>query len=59
MKKHKIVIEIAVENFAQTFGRKPRNEKEFSEFCRYVERSLFNHIVWDIVFDCAKDAMIR
>ena len=60
MKNHKIVLEICVEDFAETFGRKPKNQKEFSEFCQYCEKGLFTeHIDWAIIFDCAKDEMLR
>lgn len=60
MKSYKIEFEICLEDFEKTLGRKAENDDEFHEFCRYCERGLYNgHIIWDIVFDCAKDAMKR
>jgi hypothetical protein len=58
MKSQKIVFEVRVEDFAETFSRTPRGKKEFSEFREYCEKGLRNgHIDWNIVLDCAKDAM--
>ena len=58
MEEYKIEIEIGVGDFEQVFGRKPKDENEFQEFCNYSEKGLMNgHIDWDIVFNCAKDAM--
>ena len=58
MKDYKIEFEICSEDFDQAFGRKPKNEKEFREFCEFCEKGLRNgHIDWNIIFNCAKDAM--
>ena len=58
MEEYKIEIFISGGDFEQVFGRKPKDENEFQEFCSYCEKGLMNgHIDWDIVFNCAKDAM--
>jgi len=58
MDEYKIEFIIDVENFEQVFGRKPKSSSEFKEFCMLCEKGLtFGHIDWNIVFDCARDAM--
>lgn len=58
MGDYKIEFAIAVEDFERVFGRKPKSENEFEEFCLLSEKGFTGgHIDWDIVFSCAKDAM--
>jgi hypothetical protein len=58
MEDYKIEFWICPEDFKQTFGRPPQSDEEFEEFCTYCEKGLTNgHIDWDIVFECAKEAM--
>ena len=58
MNDHKIEFIICSEDFERVFGRKPKSEAEFEEFCQLCEKGLTGgHIDWGIVFDCAKEAM--
>ena len=58
MDEYTIEFTVCPEDFEQTFGRKPKNQQEFHDFCQYCEKGLRNgHIDWGIVFSCAKDAM--
>ncbi len=58
MDEHKIEFVIGEGDFEGVFGRKPKDDNEFEEFCYYCEKGLRNgHIDWDIVFQCSKDAM--
>ena len=58
VKSYKIEFELCEGDFEQAFGRKPTNESEFVEFCKYSEKGLRNgHIDWEILFGCARDEM--
>jgi hypothetical protein len=48
MDEYKIEFAIVVEDFERVFGRKPKSENEFEEFCRLSEKGLTGgHIDWD------------
>lgn len=43
-------------DFVDTFGRRP-TRAEFDEFVRLCRNGLGEHIDWNMVFNCAKEAM--
>jgi len=57
---YRIVIELCEEEFELSMGRKPRDQNEFDEWARLAEKGLLNgHIDWDILYECACDAMVN
>ena len=55
---HRIVIELSEGDFESSMARKPRDQEEFDDWAYLVEKGLVNgHIDWDIVYECARDAM--
>ena len=60
IKEYRIVIEFSAEEFERSMGRKPKDQDEFDEWARFVEKGLLNgHIDWDMLYDCACEAMLR
>lgn len=58
MREHTITLTLTEGDFEMSMGRKPRDEDEFEEWARLCEKGLCNgHIDWDIVLECARDAM--
>ncbi len=58
IKDHRIVIELSEGDFESSMGRKARDQEEFDDWAYLVEKGLLNgHIDWDIVYECACDAM--
>jgi len=58
IKDHQIVMELSEGDFESSMGRRPRNQKEFDDWAALAEKGLLNgHIDWDIIYDCARDAM--
>ncbi len=58
IKEHNIVITVSLGDFEQYMKRKPKDQAEFDEWAGYVEKGLMNgHIDWQILFECACDAM--
>ena len=58
IKEHKIVITLCSGDFEASIARKPRDQGEFDEWARLCEKGLCNgHIDWDIIYECARDAM--
>ena len=57
MKIHKIIYEIGKHDFEHTFKRKPKDKDEFDKFCHYCKNGIAEQIDWDILFNCAKEAM--
>jgi len=57
--EHEITLTIGEEDFIKTFGRKPKDIKEFKTFAGFCVKGLLNgHIDMKMVFECAKDEMI-
>jgi hypothetical protein len=45
-------------HFEMSMGRKPRGDEEFEEWAYLCEKGLLNgHIDWDVLYQCAKEAM--
>ena len=58
IKDHRIVIELSEGDFEGSMARKPRDQEEFDDWAALAEKGLLNgHIDWDIVYECACDAM--
>jgi len=58
IKDYRIVIELAEGDFESSMGRKPKDQDEFDDWARLAEKGLLNgHIDWDILYECACDAM--
>lgn len=58
IKNHRIVIELCEGDFERSMGRKPRGPEEFEKWARLAQKGLLNgHIDWDILYECARDAM--
>ncbi len=57
MKDYKIEYLITEQDFEYTCGRKPKNLKEFEEFCHLAEKGLNSTMDWTTVFNCAMEAM--
>lgn len=55
--EHKIEFTICERDFLEVFGRMPKNREEFDRFAEHCEKGLKAHIDWNIVLDCAKEAM--
>lgn len=57
---HQIILTLCPEEFEFRMGRKPKNQQEFDEWAHLAEKGLLNgHIDWDMVFECACEAMAR
>jgi len=57
-REHTITLTLCEGDFEMSMGRKPCGDEEFEEWARLCEKGLLNgHIDWDILFECAKDAM--
>ena len=48
---------IVVEEFTRAVGRPPRDQQEFDDFGHYVKNGLDAQIDWDVVTQCAAEAM--
>ena len=58
IKDHRVVIDVSEGDFEGSMGRKPRDQEEFDDWAYLVKKGLLNgHIDWDIVYECACDAM--
>ena len=56
--EHTIAFTLAEGDFERSMGRKPKNLDEFDAWALLCEKGLRNgHIDWDIIFECAKEAM--
>ena len=58
MKPYKIEFIIDKDDFYQVFGREPDSEDEFRKFCELSKTGLNAQIDWNVVFNCAKEAVI-
>lgn len=60
IKDYPIVIELCEEEFEMSMGRRPRDQNEFNDWARLMEKGLLNgHIDWDILHECACDTMLH
>lgn len=58
IKPCKVVIEWCEEEFELSMSRKPRNQEEFDDWARLMEKGLLNgHVDWDILYECTCGAM--
>ena len=56
--EHTITLTLCESDFEMSMGRKPRDDEEFEERAYLCEKGLRNgHIDWDVLFECAKEAM--
>ncbi len=59
IKEYQIVLTLSPEDFESSMGRKPERQEEFDEWAGLMEKGLLNgHIDWDILYECARDAMV-
>jgi len=57
---HTITLTLCDGDFEMSMGRMPRDDEEFEEWAHLLEKGLLNgHIDWDILYECAKEAMRR
>lgn len=55
-----ITLTVAAEDFAMSTGRAPRNQDEFNTWGRLLEKGLCNgHLDWDILYECATEALAK
>ena len=58
MKEHQIRFTLSEDDFESSMGRTPSSQDEFDEWARGLERELGGRLIdWDIVYECARDAM--
>ncbi len=58
IKDYRIILTLSPGDFEQSVGRKPAHPEEFDEWAGLMEKGLLNgHIGWDILYECACDAM--
>lgn len=58
MKAHTIEITVCADDFEQAMQRPPKDQAEFDDGARYVEKGLPNrHMDWNNLFRCACAAM--
>ena len=58
IREHIITFTLGEGDFEMSMGRKPRNQEEFDDWAHLCEKGLCNgHIEWDIIYECARDAM--
>jgi len=57
IRPREIRFEIGEGDFIYSLNRPPKDQEEFDEWARYVEKGLRNgHIDWDILYRCANEA---
>lgn len=54
---YKIPCDIGMHDFEYTFKRMPKNKEEFEEFGHLCNKGVHAQIDWEIIFQCAKEAM--
>ena len=60
IRDRRIVLNLCVEEFEMSVGRKPKNQAEFDQWTELAEKGLLNgHIDWDILYECTCDAFCR
>jgi hypothetical protein len=53
-----VVIQLSVEDFKMSMGRKPVDQDEFDAWARLLRKGLVHgHIDWDMLYACTRDAM--
>lgn len=58
IKDYRMILNFCSEEFELSMGRKPKSQAEFDQWAALAEKGLLNgHIDWDILYDCACDAM--
>jgi hypothetical protein len=59
IKEYKVTLSLLPGEFELSMGRNPRDQDEFDAWARLAEKGLLNgHIDWDILYECACDAML-
>jgi hypothetical protein len=57
IKDYQIVIQLSVEDFEMSMGRKPRDQEEFDQWARLLRKELVSgHINWHTLYSCACEA---
>ena len=57
-REHTITLTLCEGDFVMSMGRVPRDDEEFEEWADLCEKGLINgHIDWDILYDCAWEAL--
>ena len=60
IKDCQIVIQMSVEDFKMSMGRRPIDQGEFDRWSRLLREKLVKgHINWDMVYACTRDALRR
>jgi len=60
IKDYQIVIQLSVEDFKASMGRRPMDQREFDTWARLLREKLVNgHIDWHVVYTCTRDALRR
>ena len=60
IKDYQIVIQMSVEDFKMSMGRRPIDQGEFDTWARLLREKLMKgHIDCDVVYACARDALRR
>ena len=58
MKEHTISLILTLDDFKVSMGREPKDVAEFEDWASLLEKGLLNgYIDWDILYECAQDAM--
>jgi len=58
IKDYQVVIQLSVEDFEMSMGRKPVDQDEFDAWARLLRKGLVNgHIDWDMLYACTRDVM--
>jgi hypothetical protein len=58
IREHTISFTLGEGDFEMSMRRKPKSQEEFDEWALLCENGLCNgHIDWDIIYECAADAM--
>ncbi|MFC1636535.1 hypothetical protein ACFL5Z_17020 [Planctomycetota bacterium] len=59
IKDYKVTLSFLPGEFELSMGRSPRDQNEFDVWARLAEKGLLNgHVDWDILYECACDAML-
>ena len=60
IKDYKVILSFLPGEFELSMDRSPRDQDEFDAWARLAEKGLLNgHVDWDILYECACDAMLN
>jgi hypothetical protein len=52
---YQYVITLNEDGFVASVGRKPKNQKEFDDWCGYIENGIEAQLDWGVLGDCAAE----